>query len=30
MLVSVDLPYVSHKLCLLVVTFPTFLTSNVC
>jgi len=29
MFISVDLPYVSHKLCLLVLTFSTFLTSYV-
>jgi len=30
MFISVDLPYVSHKLCLLVLTFSTFLTIYVC
>jgi len=30
MFISVDLPYVSRKLCLLVLTFSTFLTSYVC
>jgi len=30
MFISVDLLYVFHKLCLLVLTFSKFLTSYVC